>query len=250
MLNIKKKKSMNIKKERIKNKFSGGDIISTDDLHKFYQLEEPAIKKTTVNWRIYELVQNGILQRIGRGKFVVGKSIHYVPEISHTEKRINSIIQKEFPFIKYCIWNSAKLNEFLQHHISFQCTVVEVEKEVVESVYYALKDQFDQTFRKPSIGMVEEIISTKKNSIVVKTLISESPLQTIKNIPTSSLEKLLVDLYCDKNLFYFLQGNELVTVYKNAFDKYTINQSKLLRYADRRQKKIQIEELIKSIYRQ
>ena len=98
--------------------------------------------------------------------------------------------------------------------------------------------------------MVEEFISSQKNSVVIKTLISESPLQTIKNIPTSSLEKLLVDLYCDKNLFYFLQGNELVNVFRNAFDKYTINQSKLLRYADRRQKKIQIEELIKSINRQ
>lgn len=38
-------------------------------------------------------------------------------------------------------------------------------------------------------------------------------------------------------------------VYKNAFEKYTINQSKLLRYATRRQKKIEIDELIKSINR-
>jgi hypothetical protein len=241
---------MKLKAEHIKTKFSDCDIVSTDDLHRFYQIEEPDIKKTTVNWRIYQLVQNGILQRIGKGKFVVGTSIYYVPEISPIEKRINKIIQKEFPFIQYCIWNSAKLNEFLQHQISFQCTVVEVEKEVVESVYYALKDQFDQTFRKPSIGMVEEIISTQKNSIVIKTLISESPLQTIKNIPTSSLEKLLVDLYCDKNMFYFLHGNELVHVYQNAFEKYTINRSKLLRYANRRQKKIQIDELIESINRQ
>lgn len=241
---------MKLKAEQIKTKFSNAECISTKEVYRFYQQEEPEIKRATVNWRIYELVQRGILQRIGKGKFVVGRSIPYVPEISSTEKRINNVIHKEFPFIKYCIWSTSKLNELLQHQISIQCTVVEAEREVLESVYHKLKDQIHQTFKKPSKEMVEEFISSQKNSVVIKTLISESPLQTIKNIPTSSLEKLLVDLYCDKNLFYFLQGNELVNVFRNAFDKYTINQSKLLRYADRRQKKIQIEKLIKSINRQ
>ena len=97
---------MKLKIERIKEKFTGNKIILTDDLYRFYQSEEPKINKSTVNWRIYELVQNGILQRIGKGKFVVGKSIHYLLEISNKEITINSIIKKEFPFIKYCIWNS------------------------------------------------------------------------------------------------------------------------------------------------
>ena len=40
---------------------------------------------------------------------------------------------------------------------------------------------------------------------------------------TVVVEKLLVDLYCEKDLFYFLQGQELVNIFGNAFDKYTIN---------------------------
>ena len=241
---------MKLKVERIKIKFAVSEIILTDDLYRFYQTEEPEIKKSTVNWRIYKLVQNGILQRIGKGKFAIGKSINYLPEISNDEIKINSVVKKEYPFIKYCIWNTSKLNEFLHHQSSFQCVMVEVEKEALESVYYTLKDNFNPTFKKPSKEMAEEFLSIQRNSIIINALVSEAPIQSIKNVPTSSLEKLLVDLYCDKNLFYFLQGNELVNIYRNAFNKYTVNQSKLLRYADRRQKKLQIDEFIKSIFRQ
>jgi hypothetical protein len=238
---------MKLKIEPIKEKFTGNKIILTDDLYRFYQSEEPKINKSTVNWRIYELVQNGILQRIGKGKFVVGQSIHYLPEISNKEIKINSVIKKEFPFIKYCIWNSSILGEFLQHQSSFQFIVVEVEKDALESVFYSLKDNYDSTFKKPTKQMVEEFVFTRQNSIIINSFISEAPIQSIKNVPTSSLEKLLVDLYSDKNLFYFLQGYELVNIYKNAFDKYTVNKSKLLRYADRRGMKIKINKFINSI---
>ncbi len=51
----------------------------------------------------------------------------------------------------------------------------------------------------------------------------------------ASLEKIMVDIFCDQE-FSFLQGAELFTIYKNAFDKYTINRTKLLRYVSRKGK--------------
>jgi len=240
---------MNIKLESIKAKFSNKKIITTDDLFEFYQSENPDIKKTTVNWRIYELVQKGILRRIGRGKFVIGSSVHYQPEIVSFEKEIKDIIQDYFPFIHYCVWHTSKLNEFLHHQTSFQCIVLEVEKEALDSVYHVVKDQFGRTYKKPAREFVEDVLASQTDSIVIKTLISEAPLQKVQDVPTSSLEKILVDVYCDKNLFYFVQGSELVHIYRNSFDKYTINQSKLLRYAARRERKLEIDEFIKSINR-
>ena len=241
---------MTFKTEHINKKFADSKIIVTDDLYRFYQSEEPDVKKSTVNWRIYQLVRQGMLQRIGKGKFVIGRSIHYLPEISNKEIKINRIIKKEFPFVKYCIWNSALAGEFLQHQLSLRFIVVEVEKGAIESVFYSIKESFNSTFKRPAKEIVEEFILTRQNCIIVNPFVSEAPLQTIKNVPTSSLEKLLVDLYCDKKLFYFLQGYELVNIYKNAFDKYTINKSRLLRYADRRRRKAEIDELINSIIRQ
>jgi len=234
----------------IKKTFSNFKIITTNDLFNFFKSSEPSVKKATVNWRIYKLVQTGRLQRIGRGKYVLGKEQKYINAVSAKEIKISNLIKKEFPFINYCIWTTSILTEFSQHLSAFQFIIVEVEKETLESVYFTLKDNFNPTFKKPSREIVEEFISSKPNSVIINSFVTESPIQKIINVPTSTLEKLLVDLYCDKNLYYFVQGNELLNIYKNAFNKYTINQSKLLRYADRRRKKKQIEDFIKSIFRQ
>jgi hypothetical protein len=85
-----------------------------------------------------------------------------------------------------------------------------------------------------------------QNLIVVRELITEAPIQTIKKIPTITIEKLLVDLFGDKE-FEYLQGNELFIIYKNAFDKYTVNESKLLRYASRKGKRGKISNLLKKL---
>jgi hypothetical protein len=58
----------------------------------------------------------------------------------------------------------------------------------------------------------------------------------------------LVDLYCDTDVLYAYQGSELKHILENAFREYTIQQDKLLRYADRRGKKEEIKRYLKKIY--
>jgi hypothetical protein len=234
----------------IKEEFKTFNIITTNDLFNFYKSSDTKIKKTTVNWRIYELVQRGELQRVGRGKFIIGKERKYLPEFSVNELKIKKLISNGFPYIKYCIWNTLNIKEFFQHLSALNFIVVEVEKDAFESVYFLLKENFGSVFKKPKREIVEEFIIHKQNSIIINSFVSEAPIENVNNMPTSSLEKLLVDLYCEQNLFYFLQGSELTNIYKNAFEKYTVNQSKLLRYANRRRKRQEIEMFIKSIIRQ
>lgn len=240
---------MSLKYQDVRKEFSNYKKITIDDLVNYYRVADPNVKKTTINWRIYELVQNGALQRTGRGKYIVGKQLKYAPELTTKEIKISKLIKNEFPFINHCLWSVSYLNEFLQHQTVFSFLIVEVEKEAIEAVYFKLKESVNLTFKKPTKEILEEFIGTQQNSIVINAFVSEAPIQKINNIPTPSLEKVLVDLFCDNKLFYFLQGNELVNIYKNAFEKYTINQSKLLRYADRRRKKTEISNFINSIIR-
>ena len=37
--------------------------------------------------------------------------------------------------------------------------------------------------------------------------------------------------------FEYLRSNEMVLIFKSAFERYTISESKLIRYADRKRKK-------------
>ena len=57
------------------------------------------------------------------------------------------------------------------------------------------------------------------------------------------MEKLLVDTQKDAD-FDYLRGVESLNMYRLAFDQYSINTQKLLRYAKRRSINQEINELI------
>jgi hypothetical protein len=125
--------------------------------------------------------------------------------------------------------------------------LIEVDKESVEAIFYSLREKYSKVFLNPNNSILELYVSKTNDPIIVKPLISEAPLQSIGNINTITLEKILVDLFCDENLFQFYQGREKKILFNEAYTKYTVNKNKLLRYASRRGKKEEIEKMINQI---
>jgi ribosomal protein L20 len=195
---------------------------------------------------VYALVKKGILARIGRGKFCLGSSNNFIPEISRKEKIIYNKLINEFPFVELCVWNTKILNEFMQHQPGNFQVIVELEKEVIQSAFYFLKELNYPVFIEPTVDIIEKYLPIDKEAIIIKSLVSESPLQEVDNIKTVTIEKLLVDVFSDVVVFAAQQGAELRTILIEAFDKYTINQSKMLRYANRRRKKEGFQQYIDS----
>lgn len=234
----------NANKNDIINYFRGKEYFSINDIHDYFGRNKEEIKRATVNWRVYELVQQGILQRVSRGVYTLGKQKSFIIHTSNKQTKISSSIKKHFPLITYCCWHSSVLVEFYQHINTNDFFIVEVEKEVVSSVYNFLKETNQNVFNNPSQEIVEDFIMGVKNAIVIKPLITEAPIRISKKIPVPSLEKIIVDLLADNELFYFLQGNELVNIIRNTTDKYAIQKAKLLRYAKRRNKKEEILEIL------
>ena len=139
------------------------------------------------------------------------------------------------------------LNEFTLHISNNNLTLVEVDKESLESIFYSLRDKYNQVFLNPNSDILEQYVFNSKTPIIVQPLISEAPLQSISNINTTTIEKILVDLFSDEDLFQFYQGREKKRIFKEAYAKYTINNNKLLRYASRRGKKDEIEKMTNQI---
>lgn len=233
--------------DTLKRHFKDKLVFETKDIMVFYKLIEKDVKPTTINWRIYTLVQTGVLQRTGRGKFTLGEAKNYIPEISSKMKSLYAKIKKEFPYINLCIWHTATLNEFMLHQPNTFYYLVEAEKEVVNSVFYFLRESEKLVFINPTKDIIEKYIPQEKEVIIIKSLVSEAPLKNIKGINTASLEKLLVDIFCDEGLFLAQQGAEMRTIFSEAFSKYTVNQSKMLRYASRRRKKEHFSQFVASI---
>ncbi|MDO9635032.1 MAG: hypothetical protein Q7J05_08365 [Paludibacter sp.] len=218
------------------------DYFQVEDLFKFYQSFEPTVAKSTVNWKIYTLFKTGVIKRIGRGKYKCGNGNIFTPQISEKALKINNLMKNNFPYLKYITWHISEINSVSQHLINKDTYYVEVERDAVDAVFEQLREKFKYVLR----GKSNEDVYFGENIIVVRSLVTGSPVQLVKNVPTTTLEKLLVDLFADKE-FDFLQGYELTHIFNNAFSKYTINIDKLLRYASRKAKRDQLSEFIETI---
>lgn len=135
----------------------------------------------------------------------------------------------------------------MQHQPGNFQIIVEVEKEVTQSVFYFLKELNYPVFIEPTIDIIEKYLPTNKEVIIIKSLVSESPLQENGKIRTVTIEKLLVDVFSDTIFFAAQQGAELRIIFQEAFNKYTVNQSKMLRYASRRRKRESFKEYLNTI---
>lgn len=231
------------KKEDLIKYFKKHESFTTDDIHAFFAKAQPDINRSTVNWRIHELVSHGILKRTGRGVFAVGKEQGFLPVPGKKQKSISLKIKRRFPLINFCTWHTSVLNEFYHHIPARNSLIVEAERDAVEPVFYFLKESNRNTFKEPSRGIMEDFVFDSRDSVIVKGLISEAPLQTSDNVPVPALEKILVDLIAEDNIFFFLQGKELLSIFKNAFDKYTVNMDRLARYAGRRNKRDEVNKI-------
>jgi len=202
---------------------------------------------STINWRVYNLVQSGILNRIGRGKFAIGKNRIYIPEISSKIKSVHSKLKKEFPYLRMCIWNTSSLNEFMIHQPGRFYILIEVDKEATQSVFFYLKEHKFSVFIEPTNDLFEKYLPDEKETFIVKTLVSEAPLQTINKISSPTIEKILVDIFCDDIIFAAQQGAEMRTIFQEVLKKYTVNENRMIRYADRRWKKDSFREYFSSL---
>jgi hypothetical protein len=230
----------------LKESFKDRETFEGSDIVEFFKSIDNNIKTSTVNWRIYNLVQTGILKRIGRGKLTLGNGKIYIPEISIKIKSINKKLKKAFPYLNFCIWSTSSINEFMIHQPGRFYILVEVEKDATESVFYFLKEEKLPVFIEPTTDIIEKYLFDSKETLIVKPLVTEAPLQKIEGINTITLEKMLVDIFCDNVIFAAQQGSELRTIYQEALTKYSVNENRMLRYANRRRKKDSLQEYLNS----
>jgi hypothetical protein len=235
---------------KINEHFKEKSQFTSDELREFLIQEYPNAAPKTISWKIYDLKSKGILTHIGRDIYALNHKPIFKPEISAYLKRIYNKITKELPLIKLCVWDSRWLNELMLHQTFKFYLVVEAEKDATESVFNCLTDFSKKVYLNPDKEIFERYISGFDEVIIIKGLVSEAPFDKItldkgknENIQIASLEKLLVDCLIDKDVFS-AQQNEINFIYQNAFEKYSINMSKLKRYARRRDRIKEIENYL------
>jgi Transcriptional regulator, AbiEi antitoxin len=190
------------------------------------------------------LLKSKQLVRLERGVYALSDNAKKEFSIVCTDdiKRLNQQIKTQFPFANYCIWDSKAIMPYMHHIPNLNFIYVDVEREVAESVFNLLNtDNSLRVFLMPDQTDFDRYISGSE-AIIIRPLISEAPLQTIEGINTPTLEKILVDIIGDVE-FDFMQGTEITYFYRNVTERHNINKSKLMRYATRRGRRTQVEQL-------
>jgi len=232
---------------KLQTYFKSKNTFRNKDIVQFYKQFEPKVKPTTVNWRVYTLVQSGVLSRIGRGKFTLGEGRNFVPQISSHIKKLYSKLHKQFPYLPICLWHTSVLNELMLHQPGRFYILVEVEKDAKENVFYFLKENKINVFLDPTADILSRYASGEKETTIVKSLVSEAPIQNVQEVQTITIEKMLVDIFCDETIFAAQQGGEMQNIFQEAYNRYTINESRMLRYADRRRRKESFDKYLNKV---
>ncbi|WP_120201821.1 DUF6577 family protein [Ichthyenterobacterium magnum] len=202
----------------------------------------PELKESTINVYLSRLKKEGIINNPSRGIYALKGKKTYHPTIDNKLKRLHNKIKKEYPFAEFCVWDTKWLNEFMRHQPFKFYTILELDKDVTESVFHALKEQGKQVYIEPDAEIFNLYISNSEDVIILKHLISEAPLQEIDKITVPTLEKLLVDMTIDAKVYAAQQG-EINSIYLNVFEKYEVNKNKMKRYAYRRNRENEVGNL-------
>ncbi len=234
---------------RLIKEFKDREYFTREELFDFYRHFEPELKEGTFGWRIYDLKNRNIIKSLKRGIYVISYKPKYKPDISPGLLKMAKQLIERFDEVKHCIWETSWLNEFSQHQTSKSTLFIEIEKGFEESLFYELKDTTRrEVFLNPDEKAIDFYIAESNQPVIIKKLLTRAPLskRAEKKVKfyTPTLEKILVDLFAEERLFYYLQGSELIHIYENAISNYTINFTKLFSYAKRREREQDIKQFM------
>lgn len=185
-----------------------------------------------LKWILFKLESIGALSRIGKKKYIAGVS-KYKYGLRKGSKVIDEFISNSFPEANNVIWESTLLNEWINLFINQNTTFIDVEKELFDFVVDGLIEEFGKTYT-ILVNPDEKSVSRyrRDNLAIVKKLFSRSPSD--KKGHKIKLEKLMVDLLCDKHYAWMLDSSAVEETFNGIKKSYPIDTTKLFNYAKRR----------------
>lgn len=227
----------------LRNTFSEFKSVHKSDLRKFYAHHSESATEQGFRRFLYGLEKQNIITPIGTGIYAfhdktslsVANKKHFSPRWSQELGNLNEVVRKAFPYIEYLLWKTRVLHEFMIHQPGQNLFILETEKDVCESAFNLLSQEFPgRTFLDPARVTMERYVLPQPDGILIFRLVTQSPRKKINGIPSPKLEKILVDTFVDGDKYYYFQGEELARIFENAFSAFWINEKTLFRYAGRR----------------
>ena len=219
-------------------------IYSRKELTEILQENYPYVSSNSYQWAIGELVKAGKLTKTGYSQYQVLTASNprklYIPQYSETARAVINLLKTQMTPIKIVLFETALLNEFLpdDKRISDNVIYVEVEKGHSDEVFLFLqKEGIPRLVRRPTPKAFQ--FYKTKDSVVITDLSTRSP--TVRKHPFEiCLEKLLVDIYCDRLIKMAYSFEDYAGIASAALNMYFVDKPTMVRYAERKRKKAEL----------
>lgn len=221
-----------------------GETYSRAKLMDMLRIDNPALSQNSFQWAIGTMVKTGRIERVGRDEYALSsgeKLPIYTPPYTDEANAVIEKISKKYSYIRFTVYESCLLNEFLNHLIAKNTIFVQAEKDSSVFVFRYLQEIMGQGLMyKPTTE--DFSLYWKGDSVIITDLISEAPLSQSRPHDIT-MEKLLVDIYCDKLIRGTFEKSEYKSIVEQAKATYQLDKIKLLRYARRRNKEADIAKI-------
>jgi len=214
-----------------------GLIYKHSELIDLLRRDYPYVSDNSYHWAIQEMIKTGRIVHAGHDQYKVADGTQkpvYEPRYSSLTNKIIQKVSDQFPNIKFVVLEMAQYNEFFRSPVPLNLIIIQVEQRMNIKVFRYLQEQrFAGLMYKPSKQMYD--LYKMQNGLLIEPLTSEAPL-LIARPHAVCIEKLIVDMICDKYVRWGYDSSERDFALENIENNYRIDIPRLLRYAKRRGK--------------
>jgi len=222
--------------------FKGRGNLTFRELAEEMRLRDNSLSETAIRKRISRLLGTGKIVSVSKGVYALSQKAPFHLVADDFIKKLNGIFRPAYPEIKYCTWSSAFFYDFMVHQPARYFYVFETEADMVETAFSLFKDYNLKAWLQPDAEVIQLYVLDQENPLIVKSLVSRAPLLKTGKEHLPSLEKMLVDVKADRDLFNFISGAEIDNIWKQSLKKHGLSWPKLLAYAGRRGKRDEIKQ--------
>jgi hypothetical protein len=206
----------------------------------------PDTPRKNLIWNINDLVKRDKISRVGRGVYYFSPKPPFQAAVSDSAKNICAMLAEKFRYLDVTVTDTASLSEFMNLLPFSTVVTIEVKKAAVDGVLSTLRKGGIDAYAKQDFTQMERYVSSAQPVVVRPELAANPSLVKEGNLRRANLEKILVDMVCDQDIYGQYQYEELQNIYSGAAERYAINYSQMLKYAAARKKKPHVIGLLQN----
>lgn len=218
------------------SRYDDGRTFTRSSFRETVRAYEPSCTDTSIDWTLHSLRRQGVLASAGAGKYYIVRqdgAARRQYDYPHSEEylALERRIQESYPLAGYQMWELIQMNDFVNHQIAKNVIFVEVDRMLVDAVYEMVHEHYPYAMLQPDETTFYRQRGPETD-IVVQRLVSEAPAPGEHH--SCTIEKILVDLQSRKLVGRIIERSEYPRIYEDVFRKYAIDETRMFRYARRR----------------